>query len=63
MYFNPLRVFLPVSGACAVLGTLVLVGGLVLRNQIYDGTILVLYSLALQVAVIGLLADLIDKRS
>lgn len=63
MYFNPLRVFLPLSALIFGAGVLVLLGGLTVWDQIPDITIIVLVSLAIQVAVIGLLADLIDKRS
>lgn len=63
MYFNPLRVFLPLSAGIFAVAMLVLLGGLTVWQQIPDITVIVLVSLAIQVAVIGLLADLIDKRS
>ncbi len=63
MYFNPLRVFLPLSAAIFGVAMLALVAGLTVWTQIPDITVIVLVSLAIQVAVIGLLADLIDKRS
>lgn len=63
MYFNPLRVFLPLSAGILAAAALALVAGLTVWTQIPDITVIVLVSLAIQVAVIGLLADLIDKRS
>jgi glycosyltransferase involved in cell wall biosynthesis len=63
MYFNPLKIFLPISAALFVLGIMVLLySGFVMR-RVMDVTVLILLSVALQVAVIGLLADLIDKRN
>ena len=63
MYFNPLRVFLPLSAAILLSAVLTLLGGITIWTEIPDITVIVLVSLAIQVAVIGLLADLIDKRS
>ncbi len=63
MYFNPLKIFIPISGGLFLIGlALLLYSGIVLR-QVMDVTVIILISLSIQVAVIGLLADLIDKRS
>ena len=63
MYFNPLKIFIPISGGLFLIGlALLLYSGIVL-HQVMDVTVIILISLAIQVAVIGLLADLIDKRS
>lgn len=62
MYFNPLKIFLPISACLFLLGmVLLLYSGFVL-HKVMDVTVIILVSLAIQVAVIGLLADLIDKR-
>lgn len=61
LFFNPLRVCLPISFAIAALGLFVL---LFLRDphgNIYDGTITVLAMCALQVFITGFLADVIAR--
>jgi glycosyltransferase involved in cell wall biosynthesis len=63
LYFNPLKVCIPLSVILAVLAIGVLLfSGLVL-HRIMDGTVAVLSLTAVQVLVIGLLADLIVRRS
>ncbi len=63
MYFNPLKIFIPISAALLLLGlALLFYSGFVL-HRVMDVTVIILVSLAIQVAVIGLLADLIDKRN
>ena len=63
MYFNPLKIFIPISAALFLMSlALLLYSGLVL-GRVMDVTVIIMVSLAIQVAVIGLLADLIDKRS
>lgn len=62
MYFNPLKVFLPISGFLMVGG-----GGLALYEAIFwknvtDVALLVSLT-GIQVGVLGLLADLIQKRT
>lgn len=63
MYFNPLKVFLPLSGILFLMGMGILFYSLFFTPQIMDITVLTLLSLSIQVAVMGFLADLIDKRS
>ncbi len=63
IYFNPLKVCIPISITLAVLAFLVLIfSGLVL-GRIMDGTVAVLSLSAVQVMAIGLLADLVARRS
>ena len=62
MYFKPLKVFVPLS---AGLFCLAIVWGLVSKlvfGQLADVSVVVISMASLQVLVIGLLADLIDKR-
>ena len=61
MFFNPLRVFLPLSLFFIVLSLLVLVISYVL-GRIMDITTIVLFVTGIQLLALGLLADLIDKR-
>ena len=63
MYFNPLKIFVPISAVFFLLGILVLLYSGFVLGRVMDVTVIVLISLAIQIAVIGLLADLIDKRS
>ena len=62
MYFNPLKVFLPIAGVvfCAfVVSALV---DIIVSNNLTDKTVMLMMAF-IQVLVMGLLADLIDKRS
>jgi glycosyltransferase involved in cell wall biosynthesis len=64
MYFNPLKVFLPVTLALALAGVLKLVRDILHYRSFYvPGVTLMLILMAIQVAVIGLLADLIVRRA
>ena len=60
-YFNPLKVFLPASGVLGLAGVLVFVYCLLFSDQIHDGTIAVLLVSAVQMLVLGLVADLIAR--
>lgn len=62
MYFAPLRVFLPIAGLffAAFAGTFLT--DLVARQNLSEKT-LILFVAATQLAMFGLLADMIDKRS
>lgn len=62
LYFNPLKVFIPLSLFLVLLAFLVLLGSLVLTGKAMDVTFGVLLMTAVMVMVIGMLADLIDKR-
>jgi glycosyltransferase involved in cell wall biosynthesis len=63
MYFNPLKIFLPISGALFFLALVILLYSGFIMRRVMDVTVLILMSASIQVAVMGLLADLIDKRS
>ncbi len=62
LYFNPLKVFLPLSLALFLAGTALLIARLILPHPIGIATTVILFSAALQTLAIGLIADLIDKR-
>lgn len=62
MYFAPLRVLLPVSGGLLLLALAVLIGSALLTPKIMDVTVIVITMTALQIAVVALVADLIEKR-
>lgn len=63
MYFNPLKIFMPISAVLFLIGLGALFYSAFVLHRVWDVTVIILISLAIQVAVIGLLADLIDKRS
>ncbi len=63
VYFNPLKVCVPLSSILVILAILVLVISGLFTPRIMDGTVAVLSLTAVQVLVIGLLADLIVRRS
>jgi glycosyltransferase involved in cell wall biosynthesis len=63
MYFNPLKIFIPISAAMLAAGIAVLLYTGFVLGRVMDVTVGILISLGIQVAVMGLLADLIDKRS
>lgn len=61
MYFNPLKVFLPVSFFVCLLGLVLLAYDIFIIKNIGDKTVFVL-SIAFLTGMLGLLADLIVKR-
>jgi len=62
MYFAPLRVLLPISGTLLLLALAILVLSALLTPRVMDVTVIVITMTALQVAVVALVADLIEKR-
>ena len=62
LYFNPLRVFIPLSLLLALLAFMVLAGSWFFMGKIMDVTFGVILMTAVMVMAIGMLADLIDKR-
>jgi hypothetical protein len=62
MYFAPLRVLLPISGLLLLAALVVLIGSALLTPKIMDVTVIVITMTALQIAVVALVADLIEKR-
>lgn len=63
MYFKPLKIFAPVSALLFVLAVAVAVMTKFLLGQVADVTSVTLALASVQMLAIGLLADLIDKRS
>jgi len=62
LYFNPLKVFVPLGLGLIALGVFVLVWSAVFMPKILDATTVLLIMSGVQTIVIGLLADLIDKK-
>lgn len=63
LYFNPLKVFLPLSVTFFIIACLVLVGSWYFEGQIRDATIIILLMTSFQAAAMGFLADLINRKS
>jgi glycosyltransferase involved in cell wall biosynthesis len=61
MFFNPLKVFLPLSLVFILLALTVLVISY-LAGRVMDITTIILFITGIQLLALGLLADLIDKR-
>lgn len=61
-YFDPLKVFLPVAFALLVTAIIVFAYSFFVFNKIMDVTVIVLIVSSIQIALFGLLADLIAKR-
>lgn len=62
LYFNPLKVFVPLSLFLVLLAFVVLIGSWILTEKAMDVTFGVILMTSVMVLVIGMLADLIDKR-
>ena len=62
LYFNPLKVFIPLSLLLVLSAFIVLFGSWFLLGKAMDVTFGVILMTAVVVMVIGMLADLIDKR-
>ena len=62
LYFNPLKIFVPLSIVLVFAGVAVFIWSWLFAGRIYDITTALLIITGIQTLVIGLLADLIDKR-
>ncbi len=62
LYFNPLRIFVPLSLSLVLLAFLVLFGSWLLLGKAMDVSFGVIIMTAVIILAIGMLADLIDKR-
>lgn len=63
LYFNPLKVFLPISIFIFLLGVSILYVSFMYFEQVMDITVIVCILSSIQIAAIGFLADVIVKRS
>jgi hypothetical protein len=62
LYFNPLKIFVPLSLSLVVIAFVVLFGSWFVLGKAMDVTFGVIIMTAVIVMSIGMLADLIDKR-
>jgi glycosyltransferase involved in cell wall biosynthesis len=63
MYFAPLKIFLPVSLVLFLFGLAIFLYSVLVLHKLMDVTVVVTILTSIQIAAIGLLADLMDKRS
>ena len=62
LYFNPLKVFVPLSLSLVLFAFFILVGSWLYIGKVMDVAFGVILMTAVMVIVVGMLADLIDKR-
>jgi glycosyltransferase involved in cell wall biosynthesis len=62
LYFAPLKIFLPLSGILLLMGIAWAIFSLMVLGQLADVSTIVIVMTAFQVAVIGMLAELINRR-
>jgi len=63
LYFDPLKIFLPISAFFFVSSIAVLVLSYLFTPKIMDITTVILFISGVQILAIGMIADLIDKRN
>ena len=63
LYFNPLKIFIPFSLTLFLLAVLVFIYSKFFTPQVMDITIIVIIMTAVQILALGLIADLVDKRT
>lgn len=63
LYFDPLRVFLPISAFFFISSISVLIFSYLFTPKVMDITTVILFISGVQILAIGMIADLIDKRS
>lgn len=63
MYFAPLKVFFPTALLVGAAGVAIIIYSKAVLGRLMDVTVVVTFLAALQIAMTGLVADLVDKRS
>lgn len=63
LYFDPLKIFLPISAFFFISSIVVLVLSYLFTPKIMDITTVILFISGVQILAIGMIADLIDKRN
>ena len=62
LYFNPLKIFLPLSLILFTLSLAVFIYSYFFTEKVLDATVMILFVGSIQVLAIGMLADLIDRK-
>jgi len=63
MYFNPLKVLLPVSFLLLLLAVIIGVYSLLFQGRVMDITVITLAMASLQIAVVAMIADMVQKKN
>jgi hypothetical protein len=63
MYFNPLKVLLPVSFLLLLLAVIIGVYSLLSQGRVMDITVITLAMASLQIAVVAMIADMVQKKN
>lgn len=63
LYFDPLKIFIPLCASLLGFALVILVCSMVLTDKIMDTTVVIIVMTALELLVVGVLADLIGKAS
>jgi glycosyltransferase involved in cell wall biosynthesis len=63
MYFNPLKVLLPVSLLLLLLAVVIGVYSLLSQGRVMDITVITLAMASLQIAVVAMIADMVQKKN
>jgi len=63
MYFNPLKMFVPVSLILLLISLIVFIYSYLALPKILDTTVAILFISSIQILAIGMLADMINKRN
>ena len=62
LYFNPLKIFVPISLTLILFALLLFFYSLFFLPAVLDTTVVILFIAAVQILAIGMIADMIDKR-
>ncbi len=62
MYFDPLRVFIPAAAIFVLLSLVIGIGSYSVTGQVMDVTTVVLFTTGFQTLMVGLLADMLNRR-
>ena len=62
LYFAPLKIFLPISGFLMLVSLIWAVVSTFVLGRLADASTAVIFMTAVQVGVLGLLAELLDRR-
>ncbi|NIN65094.1 MAG: glycosyltransferase [Anaerolineae bacterium] len=63
MYFRPLKVLLPISCALFLLAVIIGIYSLLTQGRVMDITVIVLTMAAIQITVVAMIADMIQKKN
>jgi hypothetical protein len=63
MYFNPLKVLLPVSFILLLMAVVIGLYSLLAQGRVMDITVITLAMASLQIAVVAMIADMVQKKN